>query len=48
VTGTLTFEQARTKTINLHFIGPYPLPDEITVNLRVNGGEWHNTRLSCP
>jgi len=28
-------------------IGPYPYPDDITINLRVNGGEWHNTKLSC-
>jgi hypothetical protein len=47
ITGTLVFEQAGTKRINLHFVGPYPLPDDITVNLRVNGGEWQNTRLAC-
>jgi hypothetical protein len=47
VTGTLVFEQADTKTIILRFVGPYPYPDDITVNLRVNGGEWHNTKLSC-
>jgi len=47
VTGTVDFDQASTKTINLRFVGPYPHPDDITVNLRVNGGEWHNTKLSC-
>jgi Ig-like domain-containing protein len=47
VTGSVAFDQAGTKTINLRFIGPYPYPDDITVNLRVNGGEWHNTKLSC-
>jgi hypothetical protein len=47
VTGTLLFEQAATKTIDLRFVGPYPYPDDITVNLRVNGGEWHSTKLSC-
>ena len=47
VTGTLVFDQADTKTINLRFVGPYPYPDDITVNLRVNGGEWHSTKLSC-
>ena len=47
VTGTLVFDQAGTKTIDLRFVGPYPYPSDITVNLRVNGGEWHNTKLSC-
>ena len=47
VTGTLTFDQAGTKTLNYRFVGPYPYPNDITVNLRVNGGEWHNTKLSC-
>jgi hypothetical protein len=48
VTGTLVFDQAGTKQINLRFVGPYPHPDDITVNLRVNGGEWINTKLFCP
>jgi hypothetical protein len=48
VTGTVAFAQAETKAINLRFVGPYPYPDDITVTLRVNGGEWHNARLSCP
>jgi hypothetical protein len=47
VTGIVVFDQEDTKTINLRFVGPYPYPDHITVNLRVNGGEWHNTKLSC-
>jgi len=47
MTGTLTFDQAGTKTMDYRFVGPYPYPDDITVNLRVNGGEWHNTKLSC-
>lgn len=46
-TGTLVFEQADTKTIDLRFVGPYPYPADITINLRVNGGEWHNTKLAC-
>ena len=48
VTGTLVFDQAGMKTINLRFVGPYPHPDDITVNLRVNGGEWINVKLYCP
>jgi hypothetical protein len=47
VDGSVTFDQAGTKTINLRFVGPYPYPDDITVSLRVNGGTWHNTKLSC-
>jgi hypothetical protein len=47
VTGSLVFDQADTQTVNLRFVGPYPHPDDITVNLRVDGGEWHNTKLAC-
>jgi len=47
VTGTIEFDQAGTKMLNYRFVGPYPYPDDITVNLRVNGGEWHNTKLVC-
>lgn len=47
ITDTLVFDQADTKTIHLRFVGPFPYPDDITVNLRVNGGEWHITKLSC-
>lgn len=47
LTGTLTFDQAGTKMMDYRFVGPYPYPDDITVNLRVNGGEWHNTKLPC-
>jgi len=45
---TIVFDKADTKTINLRFVGPYPHPDDITVNLRVNNGEWINTKLHCP
>ena len=45
--GNVVFDQAGSKTMNLRFVGPYPYPDNITVMIRVNGGEWHNTRLSC-
>ena len=47
ITGAMVFDQAGTKTINDRFVGPYPYPDDITVNLRVNGGAWINTKLSC-
>ncbi len=45
--GNLVFGEAGTKTVNLRFVGPYPYPDNITVMLRVNGGAWHNAKLSC-
>jgi Ig-like domain from next to BRCA1 gene len=45
-TGTLVFDQADTKTLSWRFLGPYPYPDNISVNLRVNGGEWHTSRLA--
>ncbi len=48
VTGTLTFEQAGDQAIGLRFVGPYPYPDNISVMLRVNGGDWVTTRLACP
>jgi hypothetical protein len=47
VTGRIIFDKADTKSINLRFVGPYPHPDDVTVNLRVNGGEWLNTKLIC-
>lgn len=47
MTGTVVFDQASTRTINLRFVGPYPYPSDITVNLRVVGGEWHSTKLAC-
>jgi hypothetical protein len=47
VSGTVVFDQADTKTINLRFVGPYPYPDDITMVLRVNGGEFYRARLSC-
>jgi hypothetical protein len=48
VTSKLHFTAADSKTISLRFVGPYPHPDDITVNLRVNGGQWINTKLFCP
>ncbi len=45
--GNAVFDEAGTKTINLRFVGPYPYPDNITMMIRVNGGDWHDTKLSC-
>jgi hypothetical protein len=47
VNGSLIFDQADTKGFALRFAGPYPYPDDITVNLQVNGGEWHSAKLAC-
>jgi len=47
VTGTLVFDKAETKSMDWRFVGPYPYPDDITVNLWVNGEKWHNTKLAC-
>ena len=47
VTGTLNFDQADTKTIDLRFVGPYPYPDNITVLLWVNHSDWYQGKLSC-
>ena len=47
INDSVVFDQAGTRKIDYRFVGPYPDPSDITVKLRVNGGEWHNTRLSC-
>jgi len=47
VTGTLVFDQADTKSMDWRFVGPYPYPDDITVNLWVNGEKWQSTKLAC-
>ena len=47
INDSVVFDQAGTKTINFRFVGPYPYPSDITVNLRVNGGEWYHAKLSC-
>lgn len=47
ITGTVIFDQAGTKTINLRFVGPYPYPEDITIMFRVNNGEWTNVKLHC-
>lgn len=45
--GNLVFDQAGTKTVNYRFVSPYPYPDDITVMLRVNDGEWQTAKVSC-
>ncbi len=45
--GNVVFDAAGTKTINLRFVGPYPYPDNITVMIKVNDGDWHSAKLSC-
>lgn len=47
VTGTITFGQAETRNVALRLVGPYPYPDDIRVDLRVNGGDWHSARVVC-
>ena len=47
-TGTLIFDKADTKDINLRFVGPYPYPEDITIFLRVSGEEWSKVKLDCP
>jgi len=48
VTGELSFDKASTQQVDLRFVGAYPHPDDITVMLRVAGGEWLSTKLYCP
>jgi hypothetical protein len=45
--GNLVFDHADTQTVHYRFVGPYPYPDDITVTLRVNDGEWQSAKLSC-
>ncbi|HEX6033446.1 MAG TPA: NBR1-Ig-like domain-containing protein, partial [Anaerolineales bacterium] len=47
IPGTLVFDQADTKTINLRFVGPYPYPDNITMLLWVNRSDWYQAKLDC-
>ncbi len=48
VTGSLTFEQAGGKALNYQFVGPYPYPENISVMMRVNGGDWVTAAVACP
>jgi hypothetical protein len=47
IPGTLVFDQADTKTINVRFVGPYPYPDNITMLLWVNRSDWYQAKLNC-
>lgn len=47
VDGTLVFDQPGTQPVALRLAGPYPYPDDITVNLQVNGGPRYSAKLSC-
>jgi len=39
--GTVILIRWVQKRLVTGFVGPYPYPNDITVNLRINGGEWH-------
>jgi hypothetical protein len=47
VTGTLVFDKADTKSMDWRFVGPHPYPDDIMVNLWINGEKWQSTKLAC-
>jgi hypothetical protein len=47
IPGTLIFDRADTKTIDLRFVGPYPYPEDITMLLWVNRNEWYQAKLGC-
>ncbi len=48
VEGLLHFAKADNQKIDFRFVGPFPYPDDISVNLRVNGEDWVTTKLNCP
>jgi hypothetical protein len=35
-------------TLPFRFVGPYPYPDNIQVNFRVDGGSWVSAKVACP
>jgi hypothetical protein len=43
----LTFDKAETKTLSWRLAGPYAYPNDITVKLRVNDGEFKTAKLDC-
>ncbi len=55
VEGTVKFDASlfaadgvQTITLPFRFVGPYPYPDDITVNFWVDGGKWVSAKLPCP
>ncbi len=55
VEGTVKFDASLfaadgtpTITLPLRFVGPYPYPQDITVNFWVDGGKWVSARVECP
>ncbi len=38
----------QTVTLPFRFVGPYPYPDNIQVNFRVDGGSWVSAKVACP
>ena len=47
ITSALAFDKAQEKTITWRLIGPYSYPNDITVKMRVNGGEFKSATLDC-
>lgn len=47
VSAGLTFDKAETKTLTWRLTGPYAYPNDITVKLRVDGGEFKSAVLDC-
>jgi hypothetical protein len=38
----------QTVTLPFRFVGPYPYPDNIQVNFKVDGGSWVSAKVACP
>ncbi len=38
----------QTVTLPFRFVGPYPYPDNIQVNFRVDDGSWVSAKVACP
>ena len=47
VAAGLIFDKAETKTLTWRLTGPYSYPNDITVNLRVNDGEFKSASVDC-
>jgi hypothetical protein len=48
VEGTVTFEAARSETINLRAVGPYAYADSVTLRANVNGQAVPVAAITCP